>query len=494
MQLTATEIALFCAITDDLVLDLVDRGLFLSSESTTLLEIVRSPGSQGVEDLFLRSLPCMGRALDALLLTDGSTDRTTHQCALETFWVSAVPILGIELCNRLIWMDPIWEPNIIRALRELSYLFYKYDVPPTKIQVLEAVDKFVSTDKSIEDLRVDVSRDLALLSRIFRGIDLSDITPRHGPGAVSMKEIGPEKYDWSNMPQRLVNVYSYDYFVASYAHLCEVLSELRALPESEPSARLLTVPKDSRGPRVISCEPKEFQWIQQGIMSKLVAWIEHHPITRNHVRFTDQGVNGRLALTGSKNGDWATLDLSEASDRVSLEYVEKSFPEWVTTYILACRSLSTRLPSGELVVMKKFAPMGSANCFPILALTVFTRLRVAGITQCHVYGDDVIVPKAQALLAIKTLEEIGLKVNTSKSCMTGFFRESCGVDAYRGVNVTPMRIKHRWSSRPHPSAYVAWCSYANQLYVRGYIRAAMKIAVELGRIYGPIPQSKSEVR
>lgn len=488
--LPVRETAFLYAVIIDVALDLGDRGLLRSTEACTLVNNLKCLATKGADPL-LRDLPCIGKALDAYLLTDASTDRNRYQAVLEDLQVSAVPVFGTELLSRLL-DSPSLDPSLVRGMREVCYLYYKYEAPYDEALVQAAVDKFMSTDASISPLNIDTSDDAALLERCFRGLDLTNVHPVHGGGAVSYKEIGPAKYDWSYLPERLLNVYSYDYFVASFCHLTEVLAQLQGVSAEEPSARVVTVAKDSRGPRVISCEPKEFQWVQQGIMDALVKWIERHPITRNHVRFTNQDVNGKLALQGSLDGSWATLDLSEASDRVSLEYVEKVFPETVRPYVLACRSLSTKLPGGEVVILKKFAPMGSACCFPILAMTCFARLRAVGIHACHVYGDDVIVPQAQAHLAITALEAIGLKVNMGKSCMSGLFRESCGVDAYRGYNVTPLRIKERWTSRRSPNHLTSYCEVANALWGRGYTRASERIARELSTLYGPIPMTWGE--
>lgn len=487
MRLNHSEAVHLCAVLHNVLLDLRDRGDVPAVACEHLMARLAEGGQ------LLDELPLFGKALDAFLLLDETVDRTEHQLRLEELYSKSLPIFGSQFAADLTFGDPAVMPaNIILALRDLAFLYYKYEAPYDEALVSKAVEQFVSTDEALAPVDLDLSADAALLERLFRKIDLADIMPCHGPGAVADKAAAPQKYDWSTFPERLSNIYSYDYFVASYSHLCERLRDLMASKSDEPYARLLTVPKDSRGPRVISCEPKEFQWIQQGIRAKLYDWIERHPLTRRSIRFRDQTVNGELALSGSSSRDWATLDLSEASDRVALDYVCKVFPETVLPYILACRSDGTTLPDGRVIMLKKFAPMGSALCFPVLALTIWARLKTAGVDKCHVYGDDVIVPRTQVQTAITALEQVGLKVNRSKSCYTGLFRESCGVDAFNGSNVTPVRIRTRWSSRRHPSVYISWVSYANSLYDHGYVRAAEFIAAEIGRIYGPVPQSEGE--
>lgn len=490
MSLPISETAFISAVLRYVATDLRDRGVLPESAFATLWSRLAEVNYAVRERFILTELPQFGKALDAFLLLDQSTDRNTHQCVLENIYTQALPIFGMQFANDLTFGDPSFmDPQNVKALRDVSYLLYKYEAPYAKALVQETIDKFVIVDAELALRDLDLSADAALLERLFRGLDLADITPSHGPGAVADKSVAAGKFKWSSFPERLSNVYDYSYYAASPLHLCTKLREFMASSGDELFARLLTVPKDSRGPRVISCEPKELQWVQQGIRARLYDWIERHPLTRKHVRFTNQAVNGSLALEGSRDGSWATLDLSEASDRVSLAYVEKVFPEWVKPYLLASRSLGTILPNKQVVMLNKFAPMGSALCFPVLAITCWARLNTAGVMDSHVYGDDVIVRKRDVSRAIAALEAIGLKVNTSKSCYTGLFRESCGVDAYRGKNVTPVRIRTRWQNHQSPSVFESWISYSNSLFEHGYVRAANLIAARLGAIYGSIPQT-----
>jgi hypothetical protein len=104
-----------------------------------------------------------------------------------------------------------------------------------------------------------------------------------------------------------------------------------------------------------------------------------------------------------------------------------------------------------------------------------------------VYGDDVIVPTAQAANAIELLEAFGLKVNRDKSCISGLYRESCGMDAYAGIEITPVRFRTVWSSSRRPDTYTSWIAYANQLYVRQYYNTYNLIVEKLLEIYKSIP-------
>jgi hypothetical protein len=150
------------------------------------------------------------------------------------------------------------------------------------------------------------------------------------------------------------------------------------------------------------------------------------------------------------------------------------------------------LPNGKVLTLNKFAPMGSCLCFPILALTVWAILTAAAPDtdtreSILVYGDDVIVPTAYAVNAMEQLESFGLKINRDKSCTSGLFRESCGMDAFKGVNVTPVRLRTVWSSTPSPDVYTSWIAYANSFYDKRYYHVYDAIVARLRAVFGPIP-------
>jgi hypothetical protein len=245
----------------------------------------------------------------------------------------------------------------------------------------------------------------------------------------------------------------------------------------------------------------EYQWIQQGLGRKLVQLFESSKLTKGQINFTRQDINQQLATSSSTTRQFATLDLKDASDRVSLELVRRIFggtPE-VLRALEATRTTETRLPTGEVVHLSKYAPMGSALCFPVEAYVFWvtlvsamvqtTRMPLQKVSKLiYVYGDDIIVPTTWAERCIHVLESVGLRVNTSKSCIHGFFRESCGVDAFKGVNVTPIRLKKLWTGRRSDgTAFVSYTALANSLLERGYVGTSDLMFTLVEGTYGKLP-------
>jgi hypothetical protein len=249
------------------------------------------------------------------------------------------------------------------------------------------------------------------------------------------------------------------------------------------------------------------QYIQQGIRDLLYEGIESYWFTSGHINFADQSINQRLALESSKTGQLATIDLSDASDRVPRDLALEMFnvhPEFQAA-VDACRSTRAEMPDGQIIgPLRKFASMGSALCFPVEAMYFYTicvmaLLKVQNLPvtsqncfkvsrSLYVYGDDILCPSTHAEFVLDYLRKYNCKVNSAKTFYTGKFRESCGTDAYDGALVTPTYVKHMPPKDRHQSnELISWTATANFFYKRGYWRTASFMYSYIEAIIGPLP-------
>lgn len=401
------------------------------------------------------------------------------------------------------------DPVAVSHVRQVCFFGYKVELPYKATEEARVISEFIRTEEELDfTLDTDGEATMAaasyILRDVFRDFDHKDIVPRHGPGAVSTGERLEEKWEFSRLYNSIHQVYPYyQYMVVGGAREVEDRLEwYKSMQRLETGvAKVVLVPKDSRGPRLISCEPLEFQWIQQGLGRKMVGHLESHRMTGGQINFTDQMINRRIALSSSWKRTYATLDLKEASDRVSVRLVSGLFKECpdLLRALLACRTSSTKLPDGSILPLKKYAPMGSSLCFPVMATTVWA-LTVAFLCRkldarpeevgrmVFVYGDDIIVPTKLARDCIQSLERFGLKVNRSKCCIDGYFRESCGMDAFKGIDVTPVRLHTPWTGRKSDGGCLAsWVETANALSKLGYHDCSAKMFELVEGVYGKLP-------
>jgi len=515
------EIKIIAALLNDVA---TSHGSVFNTRSVRLTtqKVVNRCSREGLSFL-TKTLPKLGKAFDKALA--GEPFPNSADLGFKPMKDSKLPKFLGELFGLVLDSNGALLPNpcatAVRSIRQVLYLFYKYELPYTHDQEQQVIERFKQTEqdlsaptgngsntilstasitnpykrrRKVATTQEEVIREAKiLLSRLFASFDPKDIYPRHGPGVVATRQLPWDKYLWTNVSERVTNVYPFDaYFQASAGHVCDHYDTYNRIGEEDLPARVLLVPKDSRGPRLISCEPVDKQWVQQGLGRAIVEQTERHKLTKFAVFFTDQVPNRVAARLGSETGRYATLDLNEASDRVSLDLVRLLFPAHIFICLDACRSSCTELPDGSILSLRKFAPMGSALCFPVMALTIWAILTAAAPNRytrerIHVYGDDVIVPTAYAATAMEQLESFGLKINRDKSCTKGSFRESCGMDAFKGVDVTPVRLRTVWSSSRSPDVYSSWVAYANSFWNRRCVSVYELIVEELRRIYGRIP-------
>lgn len=321
---------------------------------------------------------------------------------------------------------------------------------------------------------------------------------KHGPGAVSDRRGGRyfSKYSFPYWSDKLNSQFPSDIFAYANMSLAADCSrdgdQTCGLVNHEPPSELIAVPKDMKGPRLIASEPTSHQWCQQIILDYLSSRVSTSLISKS-VTFRTQEPNKLAALKASIHGDFATVDLSEASDRVSCWTAERLFRA-SPLLLEAIHASRTRWihnaidpSSNEYYVLRKLSCMGSAITFPVQSILFATCGIVAylyseGIPvtrrtirqysrMVRVFGDDIIIPTTCLELMKEILHFLQLKVNHSKTHGSGKFRESCGLDAYAGVDVTPARIKVP-PSRSRPESVISCVEVSNNFFKKGYHHTA----------------------
>lgn len=335
---------------------------------------------------------------------------------------------------------------------------------------------------------VDVSEEAELISRIFPRrksvTQIDDFRPSFGPGA-----------SYGITEKSLLNKYlDFGYDPLLY------YSGIKAgfLPTDMPrqrkgvqrNHRVHFVPKQLDKLRVVSMEPCSLMFYQLGIQTHMVGSFASGLWCR-HIDLHDADKNRDLAWEGSLTGEYATIDLSSASDSVRLWHVRRLFHNTnLRELLLGTRSVQAEY-NGEYFTPTYFAPMGSGTCFPV-ECAVFASVvdvvmrRHRDTRQWRVYGDDIICPSNRADEVINRLMELGFLVNVDKSfySTTPGFRESCGGDYYLGENVRPIYVSRKFKGLTpdvrHPSTIATLVDMANGFI--HYPSARLRTLKELNRI------------
>lgn len=379
------------------------------------------------------------------------------------------------------------DSEAVRSVLQICNLWRKLERPVVGRRLENAKSAFILCDTEVGEYShpADFGLLKACFSELFIGIlgrlDSQianfELIPRHGPGAVAERLSKRDKWERLSWLESLEDVFpSRLYGTHDFCEPPPVVP-LR----DEPPSRVEFVPKTMKGPRVIAIEPTARQFCQQSVARPLYSSLAH--VYPGQLDLFDQKTNQAWAWFGSITGEVATLDLSEASDRLSWPLVRDIIPDGLTHLkdaLSATRSTHCEL-DGRVIPLHKFASMGSALTFPIQSMVFFSiaflGARLAGHRErpkdlaVSVFGDDIIVPTDSAKHVVRLLESFGLKVNARKSYSTGYYRESCGGEFFLGEDVSYVRVKadplrETWE----PQTIASFREYRNDFYTRGMWR------------------------
>lgn len=320
----------------------------------------------------------------------------------------------------------------VKAIHQVAKLVYKWHGEPARKTDWQEVAKRLSeplpirlTDREIQGIRQCLSS--------IGPIDLNEAVGRFGPGATCEGYNARDKWERVGLiPDVPANLY-------------------RCNPHDTWSpygtngfryTRMAEVPKSIKCNRTVSSEPAMSMFAQLAVNDELTKRI--HLLFPGHVSLHSQEKHNRLL----RQPGMATLDLSDASDHVSCELVESVLPQ-LWTVLSKVRSEFAYCNEVGLIPLRTFAPMGAGVCFSVMTTVILGIIAFAfrslGFSYMRepwsVYGDDIIVPIWICDYVMDLLERAGLVINVAKSCMTGVYVESCGLELRHGYDVTPAYLK-----------------------------------------------------
>lgn len=483
---------------------LADAGTWCRTSTTRDWEtIARRVEHEGMSFLTI-TLPAFGRDFERAL----DQGAVSHDLFQGFSWTGGLPrflggFLGLVFDRRTGVLRSDADPSTIQAIRQITLLFAKILLPASQPRQEAALSQYLDTEAEVRRFSRDVAEEdllrfsrgartlfLPLLARVERDVWENYTIPRHGPGSTADRISGNQKFVPRTWHERLEPLFPMgEYVIPNWRYWKDLQGIELLAPEDEPPVKVVLVPKTLKTPRVIAMEPVCMMYTQQSLMNSLVGSIERDDILSNFLGFSDRVPNQDMAQEGSLLGNLATLDLSEASDRVANVLVERLFSStpFLRDCVQACRSTRANV-RGEVYDLAKFASMGSALTFPVEEMVFLTTVYLAmeaqaghrlslrqfyraAVGRVRVYGDDIVVPVDLVPFVLEELDRYGFRVNRNKSFWKGSFRESCGGDFYAGEDVSIVRVRRKFpEARSDSEAIVSLFSLRNQFYWHGYWR------------------------
>jgi len=431
-----------------------------------------------------------------------------------------------------------WLYTVLNFGKKLEYVDPSFDEVAFRdwIHNEERLRDLVLPQDHIESLRL-------ILQETLPPLNITDFRPGFGPGSVSERGIRRriDKLGKLNYDPILDRVFFHGH-IGKYGYGKESgLTAESVIPDtslwtpvrgvSSRESRLMFVPKNIKTSRSICMEPNTLMFFQQGVLSEFSKMIRSSVLGK-FIRLDDQSFNVRLSQLGSSTGLIDTLDLSSASDCLSYSLIKSIFPNSWQIVMRSTRSSHVILPNKEKHLLMKYAPMGSALCFPsqciifwavsILAachysyeldspcipfalwltpnkvhqcITSFgsnTLLSPVGFQPLGIYGDDICIDTRLSKIVISILTSLGFLVNEDKSFFGDqLFRESCGGFFMKGYDISPLYFTVKgvrdFITPEHVSSQVSLLNRAWDRQYRNLYRFLRSSIMTWGSERNPIP-------
>lgn len=331
--------------------------------------------------------------------------------------------------------DILDDAYAIRGVHQIAMLFWKEEVP-----VPPDWESFANMvrDSGRYDVPRDIERKLqAIIHRwLGRAPRWEDLVPTMGTGVTADRCDQEERWLIPTRPLGLP-----DSFYRFNDH------DPRWFVPRVPISRAAAVPKNRKSCRYVASEPAGALCAQLAIKKYLDRKLRRLFETRVPLNDADKHIG--LMRSSSEH---VTLDLSSASDLLSVEAAYRLLPEDWFALLMECRSQGVQLPNGDIIPSAIFATMGNGFCFRILSIVTAAVCELCR-KRYSVYGDDLIVHRSVAPDVCFILESIGLKVNAIKCCF-GRYRETCGAELLDSLDIRPFKPKSILHFRGEPADVV----------------------------------------
>jgi hypothetical protein len=218
--------------------------------------------------------------------------------------------------------------------------------------------------------------------------------------------------------------------------------------------KIMAVPKSYKSRRIIAPEPAirafDLQAKRVVLEYAICGDYKNNPF-KDVFHLKDQGVNKFYQQIGSALDRLTTFDFSHASDLITHDLVwcvtSPRVYDWLSSDNAKYLLLNDKCTPSWI-----FCTAGNPICFNLeglifssLALAVYDKYRIfTGVKDLigpFVYGDDVIVDNRVSEMFSDAASSLGWMVNRQKTFVEGPYRESCGAESWKGIDITT----EKWS-------------------------------------------------
>ena len=238
-------------------------------------------------------------------------------------------------------------------------------------------------------------------------------------------------------------------FVRRTSYLCDAYRQGEISMKLVQGNRMSTVPKTVEKDRVICMEPELNMALQKALgqtMRRVYRKVTGRSLD-DVQGFHRELVRDGIVQVGSDVYNIATVDLSAASDSISMLLCKEVLPPWIYDLVCSTRSPLFQTPDGGWNNWNIVSSMGNGFTFELLSLVTLAACYISGAKFISTYGDDIIVDADSVDSVMETLKHLGFSINVDKTCAHIPQLESCGAFSFDGRGI--LRYEQTWFENDH---------------------------------------------
>ena len=212
------------------------------------------------------------------------------------------------------------------------------------------------------------------------------------------------------------------------------------------------------------------------------------------IKFLQQ-THKRLAKKYSSSRTHVTADLKNGSENIRADHLNRVLPRWF--YVQIKKTFARTINyNGKKYATSSCLPMGNGATFPVETLYFYCLIKaignLLGVKGVYsVYGDDLIYPSRIHSYVINVFGDLGIGINGDKTFVNAYFRESCGGDYYRGVDVRPAMLPAERADVTRRLNYVSWLYKVTNALLKRW--DPVEIPHTLKYLYSEIAYARGEI-
>lgn len=249
--------------------------------------------------------------------------------------------------------------------------------------------------------------------------------------------------DGRSILQKVHGIRKYqEFWLSPHYRLGNFRGEDNVNPEKGYAIVPTAVPKSYKAYRIIAPEDSYHNMIFGQAMRYAYSVFKAKSKYSSLINLEDQDINREACRLGSLTDELATEDITHASDSITIFHLD-AFPDSYREFIQKHRAKYAARGNKKVILLTALTSGNPLTFFTesmfflacALLATDIVKPWCKKVHKPFTYGDDMVIDSQASGALAMIFDNLKINLSESKSFVTGAYRESCGAEYYKGMDV-----------------------------------------------------------